>query len=69
MIVGVWVYCIIAGIIFVWLSENLVVEKKETGERYRMGENKRAMIIGSIIAIDWIVAIPIIVIPMIKKGE
>jgi hypothetical protein len=67
MIIGVWIYCIIGGIVFVWLNEHFYLENKETEEKMLMGESKKATVIGAIIAIDWILAIPILILPMIKE--
>lgn len=69
MIIGAWVYCVISGIIFIWLSKHFVMEKKETGEELLIGESKRATVIGAIIAIEWVIAVPIFILPMLKKGE
>lgn len=66
IVASVWIYNIIAGIMFIWLSEHFYIEKKETGETYSMNESRRCMLIGAIIAIDWIVAIPILIMPKIK---
>lgn len=56
-----WVYCIIGMIVFMWLSEHFYMENKETGEEYSMAESVRCMVIGSLIAIGWIVCVPILV--------
>lgn len=69
MIIGVWVYCVISGMIFIWLSKHFVMEKKETGEELLIGESKRATVIGAIIAIEWVIAVPIFMLLMLKKGE
>lgn len=61
VVVSNWVYCIIGVIVFLWLSEHLYIESKETGEEYSMIESKRCMVIGSMIAIGWIVCVPILV--------
>lgn len=44
-----------------WLSEHFYMENKETGEEYSMAESVRCMVIGSLIAIGWIVCVPMLV--------
>ena len=63
-----WVYVIISGIVFMWLSEYFILEKKESGEEYGMEDNWRVFLIGVIIAISWVLSIPIFVIPKLKEG-
>lgn len=66
--VSMWIYNIIGAIVFIWLSEHFYIEKKGTEERYSMDESIRSMLIGSIIAITWIIAIPVLI-ELKKRGD
>lgn len=68
MIIGIWVYVGISVIVFIWLSEHFYLEEKGTKERHYMDENWKIMVIWGIIAIEWIITIPLFVMPIIRKG-
>lgn len=68
MIISGWTYCIIGGIVFNWLSEHFYIKENETGKEYRMNESKRCMLLGSMIAMGWIVTIPAFIYGKGKEG-